>query len=194
MRTGVFSSTIGVRVLAVVLAAILAALALSTWGGSSFSGLNDGGRIKGVVEWTHRDAGGAVLGQSLRDNTTLDEIKNDARDRLGFSSTLTDADLYDEIALLSDNPGGLATGTLSTNTTENNPQEGAGTQGGTGEYSVVLTFTATGTVTIEELQLVNGDNGDTEVPIATEIGAWQNVSVTLENGDTLTVTWTITVS
>ena len=194
MRTGVFSSTTGVRVIAVALAAILAAFALSVWRGGPVSGLNDGGRIKGVVEWTHRDAGGAVLGQSLRDNTTTDLIKNDARDRLGFSSTLTDADLSDEIALLSDNPGGAATGTLSTNTTEANPQEGAGAQGGTGVFSVTLTFTATGTVTIEELQLVNGDNADTEVPTAAEIGAWQNVAVTLENGDTLTVTWTVTVS
>ncbi len=60
MRTGVLTSTIGVRVIAMALAAILAAFALSTWGSGSVSGLNDGGRITGVVEWTHRDAGGAA--------------------------------------------------------------------------------------------------------------------------------------
>lgn len=195
MRARVFSPKIGAPVFALVGAAIFVAFALSIWGSGSVSGLNDGGSIKGVIEWTHQDANGTVLARSLKDNTTLDLIKNDARGRIGVSSTLADADLYDEIALCSNDASGAAC-TLSTvgNITEANPQEGSGSAGGTGVYSVALTFTATGAVTIEELQLVKGNNADAAVPTTSEIGAWQNVSVTLANGDTLTITWTVTIS
>lgn len=196
MGTIVRSRTIGAAALLVMIAAaFMTFFAVFVWGGGSEAGLTDGGRIKGVVEWTHRDASGAVLGHSLLDNTTLDLIKNDARGRLGVSSTLADADLYDEIALCSSNSSGAAC-TLSTvgNITEANPQEGTGSAGGTGVFSVALTFTATGAVTIEELQLVKGNNADGDVPTTSEIGAWQNVSVTLADTDTLTVTWTVTVS
>lgn len=192
MDTAKGSIRLGALALLVMAAAFLVIFA---WTGGSGAGLSDSSRITGVVEWTHKDASGAVLAYSLLDNTTLDLIKNDASGRLGVSSTLADADLYDEIALCSTNSSGAAC-TLSTpgNITEANPQEGTGSAGGTGVFSVALTFTATGAVTIEELQLVKGNNADTDVPTASEIGAWQNVSVTLANTDTLTVTWTVTVS
>lgn len=196
MGTAMRSRTIGASaLLAMSAAAFMTFFAVFVWGGGSEAGLTDGGRISGVVEWTHRDASGAVLGHALFDNTTLDLIKNDARGRLGVSSTLVDADLYDEIALCSNNATGTAC-TLSTvgNITEANPQEGAGSAGSTGVFSVALTFTATGAVVIEELQLVKGNNADGDVPTTSEIGAFQDVSVNLANTDTLTVTWTVTIS
>lgn len=195
LKARAFSPTISVPVLALVLGVIFAVIALSIWGGNSVSGLNDGGSIKGVVDWVHQDANGNILARALLDNTTMDLIKDDARGRLGVSATLADADLYDEIALCSNNVSGLAC-TLSTvgSITEANPQEGTGVAGGTGVFSVALTFTATGAVTIEELQLVKGNNADAAVPTTSEIGAWQNVAVTLANGDTLTITWTVTIS
>ena len=197
MGTAVRSRTIGASaLLAIIAAALMTLFAFFAWGGGSENGLTDGGRIKGVVEWTHRDASGAVLGYSLLDNTILALIKDDSRDRLGVdATTLAAADFYDEIALCSNDAGGIAC-TLSTvaNITENNPQEGAGVAGSTGVFSVALTFTATGAVTIEELQLVKGTNADGEIPTASEIGAWQNVSVTLANTDTIQITWTVTIA
>ena len=53
-----------------------------------------------------------------------------------------------------------------------------------------MTFTATGAATIEELQLTSGAAVDTTVEAA---GAWQNVSITLADTDTLTVTWTVDI-
>ncbi len=196
MRTAMRSPVVGVPVLLALLAAFMGFYALFVWGSASGSSLSDGGRIKGVVEWTHMDASGAVLGHSLFDNTTMPLIKDDARTRLGTNATLADADLYNEIALCSNDVSGLVCTLSDVNfIDEFNPQEGTVVAGAaTGVYTVAATFAASGAVLIEELQLVKGNNADNQAPTNLEIGAWQNVSVTLATGDTLTVTWTITVS
>lgn len=198
MIARVVSPKIGAPVVVLLLAAVYVAFALSNWGGSSVTGLNDGGSIKGVIEWTHRDAVGNIIKSVVINNTTVDLIKNDARARLGVAGTTepaTDNDLYDNISLCSADVSGVQC-TLSTvaNITESNPQTGTGTAGATGVYSVQVTFTATGAVTAEELQLSKGAVTDGTPATTAQIGAWQNVSLTLANGDTLTITWTITVS
>ena len=196
---GKATRSVAISIPALLILAVAALMAFFAFGSATGSEFADGGRIKGVVEWVQRDATDVVLNQSLSGNTTMDLIKDDARARLGVSGTTaptSDTDLYDNITLCgTDDSGGLCS-TISdvSNITENNPQSGTGATGATGVYTVALTFTASGAVTIEELQLSKGAVVDGTPPSTANIGAFQNVSVTLANGDTLTVTWTITVS
>lgn len=198
MSARIVSPKIGAPLLILALGAIFFAFMLSLGGGGSAAGVNDNGTIRGSIEWTQRDSMGNVIETVSIKNTTLDLIKNDARARLGVDGTTAPTgndDLYDNISLCSNDASG-AQCTLATvaNITETNPQDGTGATGGTGVFTVAVTFTATGAVTAEELQLSKGSVSDGTPATTSQIGAWQNVSITLGNGDTLTITWTVTVS
>ena len=154
--------------------------------------------IVGQIAYIVRDSSGNIKENIVIPNTTVALFKNDARARLGVAGTTaptSDDDLYDNISLCgADASGGLCGTFTAANVTENNPQDGTGSTGGEGVYSVVVTFNATGAVTIEELQLSKGSVTNGTAPSTSQIGAYQNVSITLANGDSIQITWTITVS
>ena len=113
----------------------------------------------------------------------------------GTLAGLTDnTGLFDNIQALGVVRSGVPSGgnpDLSANL-DANPADGTNAAGATGIYTVTKTFTASGASTIAELNLTRGAavNGTLE----TTVGAWQAVTITLANTDTLQVTWTITVS
>ena len=55
-----------------------------------------------------------------------------------------------------------------------------------------MTFTATGAATILQILLVKETNGGT-IAVG-DVFAFQDVNITLANGDTVTFTWTVTAS
>lgn len=182
--------------LPLILIGITALGAFTLWsvlGNSEVDALGESASIKGEIAYVVRDPAGAVKEQRSIHNTTLAALKNDARARLGVdASGLGVNDLYDNIqAVGSDISGATPTDPQLTANLDANPADGTSTAGGSGVYTTVKTFTASGTATIEELQLTKGAavNGTAEAP-----GAWQNTSITLASGDTLQVTWTITIN
>ncbi len=182
-----------------LIVALVAALVLFAFGSAGGgSGFTDGSRISGTIEYTVRDAFGAIKAHKIIHNTTTTLYLNAIRDVLGAAggpaAITTDADLYDNIQVLTADDANRevtpADGDLSINL-DANPKDGTNTSPGAGQYETVVTFTASAASTIEELQLTKGSatSGTAET-----IGAFQNVSITLANLDTLQVTWTITVS
>jgi len=182
----------------VLLVGLLAIWAIWAWGVGGGAGASDIGRISGMIEWTQRDASGNVLAQQTIHNTTTTLLKNHIRTLLGTAGgpagVTSDADLYDNIQLLTANDTNRevtpANADLSANL-DANPADGTNADGTVGRYTTVVTFTASGASTIEELQLTKGaaTSGTAET-----IGAHQDVSITLANTDTLQVTWTVTIS
>ncbi len=181
-----------------LLVALLAILALWAWGGGGGAGASDSGRVSGVIAWTQRDAGGNVLAHQTIRNTTTNLLKDHIRTLLGTAggpaAVTGDADLYDNIQLLTADDVNRevtpANGDLSLNLNAN-PADGTNADGATGVYTTVVTFTASATSTIQELQLTKGAavSGTAE-----PIGAYQDVAINLANLDTLEVTWTVTIN
>lgn len=176
----------------IALSALVAWMALRD---KSAASISESAGITGNISYILKDASGNVKEQNSIHNTTLAALKNDARARLGVDGTftgLTNADLYDNIqAVASDLSGATPTNPQLTTNLDANPADSTNTAGGAGVYTAVKTFTASGAATIEELQLTKGAaaNGTAEAP-----GAWQNTSITLASGDTLQITWTITIN
>lgn len=189
----------GVAVSLVLIVAAAAVAGFWRLGYNQGESATDGGTIAGYIEYTVRDASGNVKAHKLARNTTTDTLKNAARARLGVDGTTlaaANADLFDNIQACSANATGgactLVTHTLLQVSGANaNPADGTNTAGGTGVYTTVVAWTATGALTIEELQLTSGAVTSGTAQTA---GAFQDVSITLANTDTLTVTWTITIS
>ncbi len=178
--------------------AMVAALAMWAFMGASAGSLKDSAGIKGMVEWSVFDASGNLKQHYVNHNTTMTVLKTDARTALGnIAAPIGSATTaYDNIQLLNADKSGIPTanGDLSTpaNITEGNPKSATYAAVGDNAYTATQTFTATGAVVIEELNLTNGAvTGGTYMA---GVGAWQNVSVTLAATDTLQVTWTITVN
>jgi hypothetical protein len=157
------------------------------------SGVTDRGTVAGLIEYTVRDASGNIKMSRLIHNTTMAALLNDARARLGVDGTTlasNNSDLYDNIQACSAATSG-ASCTLSS-ALDANPADGTNTsETESGNYKVVKTFTASGASTIAELQLTRG--AATSGTAETNIGAFQGVSITLANGDTLQITWTIDI-
>jgi hypothetical protein len=138
-------------------------LALWAWGGGGGAGVSDSGRISGVISWTQWDANGNVIGRQIIHNTTTTLLKDHLRTLLGTAGgpagITGDADLYDNIQLLTaddaDRETTPANGDLSANL-DANPADGTNADGASGVYTTVVTFTASGASTIEELQLTKG--------------------------------------
>ena len=196
MRISVRPLIVGVPTL--LLVALVASWALWAWGGVGGAGASDSGRVSGVIAWTQRDASGDVLAHQTIRNTTTSLLKDHIRTLLGTAGgpagVATDADLYDNIQLLTaddvDREVTPANGDLSVNLNAN-PADGTNVDGATGVYTTVVTFTASATSTVQELQLTKGAavSGTAET-----IGAFQDVAINLANLDTLEVTWTVTIN
>ena len=156
--------------------------------------------ISGKIEYVVRDASGNIKQQMIIHNTSTSTILDAARDRLGgadgtLSGLSDDTGLFDNVQLVNTDLSGSAPSQAQLsepdNLNENNPLDGTQSDGATGVYQTVAAFTASGAVVIEELQLTSGAGADDtpETP-----GAFQNVSITLASGDSLTITWTVTIS
>ena len=122
-------------------------------------------------------------------------------------TNVTSSLTYNWIALCDNNPnnsipdgevvGNLTACTLvtgsGTEVTEGNPIQPAISNLTTTSYDVVQTFTATAAITILEFQLVK--TGVIETPPAVaNIGAIRGGSVTLAATDSITITWTVTIT
>ena len=108
--------------------------------------------------------------------------------------------------MCTDNGSGLAcaivdlnedNGTFGTNPADTTPSPNVDAGGGDtiGTFEAVNTFTCTATgdgacTTIEEIQLAKGSAVDGTPDTQ---GAWQNVAVTLNDGDTIQITWTVDI-
>ena len=173
------------------------------------------------VELTQRDAGGNVLYNEKLHNAIQDNGLEDAMLRLLDASAAGDksgeTDAYDQIVLMDtdDDPsdGLLAANILLTmdggngnnsgqnqDSVHNNPADGAFSDGGgdgTGDGRVTLMFLSVSCdCTATQMHLVKAPVDDTNASGAaaiasTDILATIEISIVLDDGDTLTVTWTI---
>lgn len=187
-----------------VLLALAAAafLVMWAWGPAGGAGVTESGRINSNLEYTVRDAFGAIKSHGLLHNATSANLLADAEDRLSATVNVLAADVYTGLAICSNNTNnGAVDGftpnatlcTLITAVTEANPKTAATVNAGTATYNIVQLFTATGAITITELQLVKNPV-DTTQPVVGNIGAAQDVNITMATSDTLTITWTVTIS
>ncbi len=183
-------------------AALMALLAVWSFGSASSAAGVETPWITSNVEYTVTDAMGRVKAHEFFHNATSSSLLGDAEDRLSATATIGADDVYTGIAICSNNPNAAAndgdtpSGTLCnliTAVSENNPVTAGTVNPGTNTYNIVQTFTATGGITITELQLVKSPT-DTTQPVVAEIGAFRDVSVTLTGTDTIQITWTVTIS
>lgn len=189
---------VGFIALSLVLVAVVALVGFSLGRGGPTGAVQDTAGIRGQVEWSVYDAAGNLKQSYVNHNAVVTLGLNDARTRLGDATALTlgAATAYDDIALLSTNSSGAA-GTIvpTVRLDVGNPVSSAYTAlAESGNYSVTKTFVVTAgiDVTVEELQLAKNTTAGT-APTATEIGAWQNVTITLAGTDSIAVTWTIDI-
>ncbi len=184
----------------VVLLALAAGMAWWTLNANG-PGTGANATIKTNIEWKLFDPQGVLKSQGVGHNFTTANLINDARSRLSTATT-TDASLiYSNIALCSTASGGTAattdggtvtsTCTLSTNEAIN-PALATVTNTTQGVYTAVKTFTATGASTINQISL-SKNLVSTTTPATTDMGALKAVTIVLASGDTLQVTWTVTV-
>ena len=167
--------------------------------------------IKGIVEYTVRGPDGKIKEHAIIQNTVNDEGLNDTFNLITASGNGT----YDGIAALSvavgtDDP---ADGVLASSITllldgdsgtggEQNPADGTvttdfGTE--TGNGTVDVTFTATGSADIRQIVLTRATEDDTLIGGAAAIADADIFSyvdvpdISLSASDTVTYTWTIDV-
>ena len=222
MRTFSIKRALPALTLGVALVVVLALWAPWTGGGSPrdsgrISGIynniqavsSNGGGAKGEdsfvtanVSWIVTDASGNIKSQGSGHNFTTANLVNDARTRLSTATTVDAAALYSNIALCSTASTGtstttnggtvLAACTLSSNA-GTNPVLSTVTNTTQGVYTAVTTFTAAGEVTINQIELSKALVTST-APATTAIGAVKAVTIVLASGDTLAITWTISIS
>ena len=164
--------------------------------------------IKGYVEFIVYDADGNVKERSGRLNATLDGFLNDASSRLAAATTTAEAHIYENIQLCTGDTSGASCSIVDLDEDSNptdfgpNPADttptlnvdaGGGDTVGTYEAQNLFTCTATGDgacTTIQEIQLAKGAAVDGTPDTA---GAWQDVNTTLNDGDTIQITWTVDI-
>ena len=158
--------------------------------------------IKGTIAYVIRDADGNIKEDVIIHNTTMPSLLNAAATRLVLGTTTAANTMFDDIQLCSDNGSGLACTVIDitqeggsypnpATTTATGP---AGVDDGIGTFQAQNTFTCTqdaGCTAIEEIQLAAGD-GVSGVA-GSPVGAWQNVSMTLNDNDTVQITWTVDI-
>ncbi len=165
--------------------------------------------ISGIIEYTVRDANGNVKEHGIIHNTVNAEALNDTFNLI----TATGSGTYDGIAALNTAGDDPSDGVLAASITllldgdsgtggEQNPADGTvttdfGTE--TGNGTVAVTFTATGSANILQIVLTRSIEDDTLVSgtlaIAdADIFAYVDVpDISLTTNDTVTYTWTIDV-
>ena len=188
---------------ALIILGLIGVIAFMAWGTGGAAGMNDTAMFRGTVEYTVFDANGKIKDHAINHNAVAAAMLTSARNAMGRNTDSDGGDandLYDTIELCQADGDAVITAavcvTLSEpdNITEANPQSGAGVDVSTDAYSVTLTFTATGAVTIEGFHLCgrNAHSDDTVCP-SDETGAFQDTgTIVLANTDTIQVVWTIT--
>ena len=173
-------------------------------------GVNVG--ISGIIEYVVFDGDGNILDSVIIHNTSTAALLDAASNRLATTTTTSDTSTgtdrtYDNLQLCSNDDVGAGSCSLVANISDSdggtgiNPVDTTATLGvdagggdTTGTYQVTDTFFcdtsgAGACSAIEELQLTGGagTNGVSEAGV----GAFQDVSVTLNDNDSIQVTWTI---
>ncbi len=194
---------ISISAMALVLFAAVAFLAF--WQMRPAAGGPDA-KISYNVEYKVFSPSGSLLSQGVYHNAATDNLLNDAVTSLSGGTAPSGA--YEYIAICSAAANGSLTQgqaptacTLQTNATDSGSNGTAGIGAATltvstgtsdnSNWKLVDTFTAsTNSVDIAELQMLKSSSSN----VASNIGAVRATSITLNNGDTLQVTWTVTVS
>ena len=183
-------------------------------GSSGGGGLTETAAMSGTVEYTVRDSNGVVKAHNSSSNTVTDTFLNDAASRLSDDQTVASTDVYENIQLCDVNNtttvcvtadliadiktavGGSANNPAGADdTTLTSPSTVADS---VGSYDVQDTFVCDTTgspgaacTKILKLELTRGPatagSGDGT------LGAYQAVDVTLADGDSLQVTWTVDI-
>lgn len=201
---------IGAAILFVVFLAGLILLGGRHTGGGSAPGTRSSLGLAGMVHYTVRDAGGAVRSSDTVHNTVNDAAKNEVFKRIALASA---GDPYDAIVAISSDSDSPSNGILANNVTTNldgdldtagnqNPAKGTvntlfDSQVGAG--TVQVTFTAeSDDVTIKQIALTRNaaadTTGGTTAISSDDIFSYVDVpNVTLNTGDTVQYTWTVTV-
>lgn len=141
------------------------------------------------VEWEHRNAAGELLASGRARNTVVNAGLNWLRGHMGDSGT--DRAKYIGLSSAAAAPAAGDTDLGATVYTDSGLERAAGTYaaGATGTYTVTKTFTATAndkTVASAGLYYVSAG-----------AGLFAGVAITpatLQSGDTLTITWTVTLA
>lgn len=152
------------------------------------------------VSWVVTDASGNIKSQGSGHNFTSSNLVNDARTRLSTATNVVAADIYSNISLCSTASTGVtangnaptAACTLSSNA-GTNPVLSTVTNTTQGVYTAATTFTASGVSTINEIEISKTLAAAT-APTTATIGAVKLVTIVLASGDTLAVTWTISIN
>jgi len=199
---------------AILFVAFLAGLILlggrQSAGGDSGPGTRSSLGLVGMVHYTVRNADGALRTSNTVHNTVNDAAKNEVFKRIALTPA---GDPYDAIVAISSDSDSPSNGILANNVTTNldgdpdtagsqNPAKGTvntlfDSQVGAG--TVQITFTAeSDNVAIKQIALTRNAAADTTGGTtgisSDDIFSYVNVpNVTLNTGDTVQYTWTVTV-
>lgn len=202
MRLTAIPIRLGVPTL--IILGLIAVIAVMVWGsGGAAGGLAATSMLRGTVEYTVFDANGNIKDHGIGHNAVAAAMLTSARNAMGRNTDIDGGDsddLYDAIELCQSDGDAIITADICTTLSsaaaldESNPQNGTGADVSTNAYSVTLTFTASGAVTIEGFHLCGRNTqSDNTVCPANEIGAFQDTgTIVLANTDTIQVVWTIT--
>lgn len=218
MRMNSKQALLGVPVIMfVALVAVLAMWATGTVGGNGVGGNSSSTALGWNVEYWHRNADGDLLGHKKSHNAFTNNGLEIAMERLikVGAGDLSDAttttnliveDAFNKIVLLNvdDTSGDIDASAIlqlvdgQGSPAIANPAVGTFSDGGAdglGDGSIAVTFTASGSATATQMQLVKAAPADTTssgtLISASDVLAVIEIDVTLANTDTLTVTWTV---
>ena len=185
--------------------------------GSAGGGVSDNIKYEGIVTYEVRDAAGNLKQFVTLQNTTIPAtLLEDASDYLSIpSTTLSETTAYDNVQACTGTQGtptDCETGTnalllqldgVAAGAAGGNPEDMTADNTGDGVYKVTANFTCntnsgagggSACTAISQLQLTKSVVVDGTAAAPSDVGAYKDVAITLDDLDTLAVAWTITIS
>ena len=169
------------------------------------SGTFDGADLTGRIEYIVRDSSGRVKEREIIHNTvttpglgaTIDRMFDESIGLSGSNDAFAAIYLTLDTVTAGNLTDGTANddlGTATTNLSVNNPLNDASVDTSTDGTAIVdVQFTASGAAVIAQIKLIKAANNSTSF-VGADVFASQDVTITLQNGDSVTFTWTVTVS
>ena len=180
---------------ALIILGLIGVIAFLARGTGGAAGVSDSAMLRGTVEHTVSDANGKIKEHDINSNAVAVAMLTAARETIGidFDELVNDDGLFNAIELCQSDGDATITAAACTtlsvaaNITESNPQNGTSAAVSTDAYSVPLTFTATGAVTIEGFHLCGiTTQVDNQVCTSSGIGTFQDTgTIVLANTDTI---------
>ncbi len=170
-----------------------------------YGGAIEGVKLTGRIEYIVRDSSGSIKEREVIHNEVTTPGLGATTDRL-FDETVTTSATGNEAfraiyltsdtvtaSSIADGDAFSALGTATANVDNNPKNDSAADTSTDGTAIVVVQFTASGTATIAQIKLIRAPD-DSPSFVGADVFASQDVTITLENGDSVTFTWTLTVS